>query len=332
MRAVISFFFLSLFSLNVFADEALNTYTYRVTLPQVSGYTCNVDAARLGDRFAQSTEFEVIKSECTGTTHMTDRGKSYPLSIIVVTYRAKSPAAPYTAVIDAEFYQPSADSFVTLYPTFEACVEDINDQWAAYRNNTGLVPVSYFCEQRAIAGYPANYRLKIEGFGKPKASIYNFHGYRDFDAAAKSQVKGLLQSLGATIVKEMDSEIFYYSATSLSVGKQSFAFFQDMNECVSQIPDATTVLQGLGATMAIVRCAVSQDKLYQGQITLEGVSNTNWVASNDFGYRSPTYFSFAECMQDKSRAVNEARGLGGICARDVGAAEERYKLNVFSKY
>ena len=329
--------FLSLFILAlipaglVHADDTkpLNTYTYRVRLAQTER-SCAEEASLLAARFHAATRFELVKSECGGASATTDG--NHPLNIFVVTYMAEYLPRSFSVTLDPEVYWPKpSENTNDLYTDYNDCAADLPNQTARFEANTGLVAVAAYCEPKdSFARTTVTYRLKIESFGDPKTRLFDFHNFRNFDELATNQVRAMLTGAGASIVKEKDGEVFYYAVSPVNVSTNSFAAFENSEQCTAQISDAAAILEKLGAKQIVIRCAPRAEL---GGVELNSVSDTGWAVSNDYGLRSPAYYSFGECMQDKPRYLDErgSYALGGICARDITLSGDVYKIDVFSR-
>ncbi len=328
----LSLFVFALFSAGfvVHADEGkpLNTYTYRVRLAQTER-SCAEEAAMLGQRFQSATGFEVVKAECVGSAEMRDSEGSHLLNILVVSYKAEYRANAFSAVIDPEAYWPlPLDNASSLYDTYSECAEDLSTQANFFEDNTGLVSVAAYCDPKN-SGSPA-YRLKIESFGTPKVRLFAFHGFRNFGEQANASVLEMIRKTGAVVTKEKSGEVFYYAAKPVNMSRESFGGFPNADHCTAQEGDAIKILQKLGAKEMILRCSPRAEL---SGVELQAVSDTNWFLSNDFGSRSPVYYSFQECMQDKPRYLEEKgeTALGGICVQDFSSSGEAYRIDTYSR-
>lgn len=309
----------------------LKTLTYRVRTPVLSK-TCENEATDLGSRFAKATQLKVTKAECLGVV-TSPQDSAIHLNVLVVTYLADAEVQPYAALFGYPGSERSGtpDIYEGIYPSYATCIADLPKQAANFERFTGLIAVDASCEAGKASA--STFVLTIHGFGKPGARLYTLRGFSEGVVRDKyDQIQALLLQGGANIVKEITGSYHYYAAKPVGLYHDRIAFFRVDAECSSQLTEFEAIARKAGANFVIAACPTSP---IGSGVFLESMSDSTALILNDYGRNSTDYFSFAECLQDKERMINQVvakgvRPLGGLCQAD--SLSGGYKLNLYMRY
>ncbi len=299
-----------------------NDQTYWVRLPE-SPEGCAQAAENVALRFARATGTSEVKGECRGVVELTAEGEVHRLFSVIVSYPSATELRPNSVVFGRAQFGSQPSRAAGVFPSYRSCLDQIPAQSAIYEEETGLEAVAAFCFPAGLRLGPdgksslTNYALQIDGFGKTASRL------RVFDAGARggmgdrglAQAASIVQRLGARVALLQGTHIFYYSEQGLSMSLESLAHFSRQNECEVQKDEAESILRKLGSREVLVNC-VNSDSSWSLMALREKVS----MFSRDFGASAPKYYTFDECLSDRSRVLGREGGyrapLGAICRSD----------------
>lgn len=316
------------FTTPAFASAPLQSFQYWVRVPANSS-SCEEVAAQVGNRFEASTHLSGVEKICRGVVKANFDGVAVNLYSILINYKAENPAELYTASLGglSDLGAPSPET--GSYPTYAECAAALEDQSAKYEHATDLQAVAAYCVPRH--GYRNGYTLNVDGFGRPKKRLGIFHpAFSADDSAFLGQVQAYLAANGAEIVRTKDDAFLYYAERSVSFRQQNFGFFHDLSQCETQIEVAATIFRSSGSkSEPLIRCA--GESAAGGSVELNGIAAGGYYLSAQTA--EPRYFSFDECMQDRSRVLQTGffygTRVGAICSDDLGGGNGQFAMQVY---
>jgi len=270
----------------------------------------------------------VNSTQCETTTTIPDG--SAQVYVVVVNYLAKYEVRPNIAAFgDSTGMGVNVpDAVNEMYANYGACLADIEQLSNTYYRATGLSVVAASCEPNSLENN--FYVLRLESFGQESTRLYLFQSFDPPAEHAISKVYTLISNYGGIVAKVQGGTFLYYAPQVLNLSSNQLALFRDASQCSSQVSDAQAIATAAGAQTAIVSCISLTD--VPGITSLEVVSDVTTMLTNNYGYHSPNYFSFAECQQDKARLLSQAHGAyGAICAPSDQNPNE-YNAEVFGRF
>ena len=330
-------FFVLFLNQSAFANDPreLKRFYYKLSVLSETSLTCEQQADMLKARFASISKTLVVESLCKGQNEILDVNQVYRTNKIILTYMSERELVPYTAYFGNEYFgTPGAAE--GIYTSYKACLTDMQSKVTSFETLTGLSVVGASC-QRGTYTYDKNFVLKIDGLSsdpkqKPNQKLYAFafKSRGSLNLGLLEDIKQLVAKIGGEAVTLINGTVFYYSKNPISVGQNSFGIFEDSNHCNLQVNDVKDILTRAGSKNHIALCVKDVD--YPATEYLEVVSDNSLL--NTTSLSLPGYFSFEECMDDKSRAMDEAtsRGfkpLGAICKKFMNGYEMQIFRNFF---
>lgn len=323
-----------------FADDSNlpdKRFYYQIKLPQTNR-SCEQEAVELAQRFSEVTGLKVIDRVCKGTLELPDGDAKYSVYSVMLTYLAKREAHPYSVFFGNAFMDvPGAST--GIYPTYAACLSNLERQAALFEGQTGYRAVAATCQEGSYS-YEKTFVLRIDGFSsdpqlkEPKLRLYSFTAmFRgQADATLWTTVEHVVARLGAQVATSGRNAVFYYSKYPLPVRYEYLGEFILAEECASQLDEARAIFSNLGSKMVIARCLADKDPKFAGRATLEIVRDR---ASGDPSYvtNESQYYSYSECLNDRARLMDEASSRGytplGVLCRKTWS--DKYEAQLFKK-
>jgi len=321
-----------LFAFGIFAISTIalgEVHTY--TIPRIggTGEQCQKVESWVVDRFAKLTDTAVL-------THGCERNP-YRTFDLLIEY--SSPVAANLVTTFDNYGYVNA-----LYETSAECAAHIEEDFAVFRDATGLEPLLGYCiEDRRDQAIHNGWALRIDGFGKPKLEPQ--HIARDFYNGANDDVlsleKGLKDTLEAYGAQHTKVRIrsnpnrtiihaMYYSDKKLPLMQFSEGHFKSIEACESYRDDMREVFARAGGQSAIFFCGPSDLSsavyIYSAGVVMQPLA-TELTALK--------YSTFEAC--EAKRAETEASwrdGLsknvvGSMCAVEDAVTYENVRMRMF---
>jgi len=286
-------------------------FRYHVRIP-ATAHSCEQEAKLLQDRFTEATQLTNAQGACKQVLDVTFDEKHYTLYSLMVTYSAEAPVTPYSAVWGTLSYSGMPSTTVGgIYDTFDQCQAAIALKKAQFEQHTELSAVSAFCE---VAPYERQFLLKIDGFGIPAMKLFNQVPRTISGPELRAFLPEMIGKLGGQSVFVSGTSHFYFAKELFAIQEQAFGLMDTAEHCSLQIPEAIRIFQQAKSKHIYAVC----DGSSRG---LQAMGDTPHMILGDYGHGSILYYSFAECLSDKERVLNDeiAMGrspLGAICRPD----------------
>jgi len=305
--------------------KTLTNFNYQVHIPAENTATllgCNQAAQDLAQRFTAGTNIANAKGSCLSVVSATFDGQPTKIYSLQVDYIAESSAPLYSARVGGlvDLFSNSIDG---AYISYADCLADISNQTQAFTKSTSLIAVGAFCSPSDSN----DYFLQIDGFGKPQKTLGLVHqADGSQNTAIRLSISNLI-SKQATIIRTSGDAYYYYSAKPLNLEQVSFGLFRDEKQCTDQIESAKKILLAANSTAEIVNCVI--DEKISGAFVLSGIGDTNKMVQPI--WLQNTYFSFSECMSDRSAVIlrQQEKVSGAICTPDA-MNPSKYSMNLFN--
>lgn len=310
-------------SSNLFAMQPpqapeLNTYQYWVRIPQTNR-TCAEEANIMGDRFAQATRANgsvVTEKICRSVVTAPYDGAKNSLYSILITYKATREAWAYSALFGSMDFQSTPANTNGIYAKYSDCVAGLDAQATHYETETGLVAVAAFCQPSLMGD---TYTITVQGFGEPKRRLYVMKSAMtgEVNPELSQSMDHFLAGLDAHVVFRTETHYFYYRENYLELRQNMFGDFSNPAECAAQVATVSNIYTLGKSKQQIVACLPWGKKM-----ALNGLADGVMLS---YFSGDAVYYSFDECMQDRSRVMQANTGyysnpLGAICKEDYHAA------------
>ena len=317
-------------------------YAYETRIP--AGITdCATEARALGTRFEGATGARVLSATCKPAVDFVAEKNHYVLYPIVLSYSADQPFYPYTGNFgQAQIGTVFPSSTQGIYDSYSDCLGAREAQTRVFERQTGLQAVAAGCEP-GFGTLSPNYLLKVDAFAeipdayhKAKHHLYAF-GYKPIvpggDPLA-SRVSELIADQGGEDIEQEKGTFLYYSQYEVRVSADMLASLSSRDECVSQLADAEAIGRNLGSDKNFATCLPMSEKSPEGVNYLQLLRGGGYLIGTDFGTSSRRYYSFQECLNDRSLVLIEARKrndavAGGVCHSDDD--RRMYVLELFRR-
>jgi hypothetical protein len=266
----------------------------------------------VADRFNRSaqaienSQIQNVSGSCEGTHNVTDNdGTTYGVDTVVVSYLSTSQVQFYRANFTGQAFLDEPSAGTGLFDTYSACLAQLDKQQASFEAQTGLTAVATYCQHDTLGS--KTFSLTVEGFGVPKAKLYE---YTPAAEALQSKSTQLLQAAqlaittsGGQLTYVDDAHVFYYSKYSVPVTEMTLGEFKSVTECSVQLEDAKAALSTLKLDNGQALCTDDGNM----EIVGAGITYANGRTED----RQDRYASFEDCMKDKVRVVQNATSAGG---------------------
>lgn len=318
----------------VHAEEntSASVFEYWVRVPATS-LSCQEEAGVLAKRFTSATRISVKNSVCRGIIDSRVNGERLRLYSLSITYEANEKVRLYRALIGGSTEQWGSEVGVSGYSKYTECLEQIDDQTDLFVRNTRLPFVAAYCEPVHVVN-ATNYILNIESFGYPEAQLGSFN----FDANQPSEVTDsvlfrdsvkFIQSFGVEIVRVFGRVVYFYAKPNVYFNQNKFGRFNQLEECTVQQESVLNILKIPGNVRSLVEC-VSLPGLKEWVLYSLSGNKRFFLSENRV---TTQYYSFAECMDDRSRVLSTIQYVdhpaGAVCNEDL-FIPGIYRMNVFS--
>lgn len=309
------------------AMAPVQSHQYWVRIPQTN-ISCEEEANRLALKFETATQLKVTEKLCRGTIDATMGKEKVKLYSLLLTYPAEQKVSIKSTQLEAtsfgRYHSPKP-----AYDTYSDCVADLENQVQHFERQTQLPAIAAFCDRAksTLTGFA----LEIQSAGKPAAELNAFLlETPEVDARLEQDVRQFVESLGAQVVRDRGTTLFYYSAKPLSIRQPIFSNFTSPERCERQIEAIHAILRDSGSTKAYVRCLPSSNGMFTRTYTLaDGWAFLSRSEAED------VYYSFDECMSDRTRVLNERKNhwnaaVGALCVENP-LGDDRFKMEIYSK-
>jgi hypothetical protein len=295
--------------------------------------SCDEQAQTLAARFSSLTGRKITDAKCV--ERISVPGNSHrELDVIAITYTGSLEIIPAKTLVsgpdeETEF-QPG--QHYGIYSSYDNCLNDSNKQISNFEASTALKAFALTCEADQLFG--ESYIMTIMSFGNAKTHLYAFEPFRHaLSAQTKTLVSQMLKEAGASAIQSLGSTFLYYAPSPAPVRGQTLGLFNSEAQCSSQLSDVKKLVAKTGATVSSVTCISDSTTSY----SVEVIDNSFYWLKDDQGLDSPVYYSFSECMNDRSRYLANystvlGHAVGGLCEISTigSSALNQYRVVVFA--
>lgn len=332
-KQTIALIALSLLSATAFGADTSKPFSYRVKVPANTG-SCEDHAHSIATFFASVTRGKSVSGTCQGRQTLVDQGKSYDIDVVVVSYLADYEQIPNHAVFGANEFLGDGSPTAGVFKTYADCLAELSTQGPIFTAETGLTPVAGYCTASTQPAYPG-FSLTFDSFGEAKHKLYTYSEdgtgiYGQDNSQGLHAAQTAVQSAGGRIVWSDNFRLFYYNDYRISVSAENLGTFTEASQCSSQLAQARAIFVKAGLTGVTSYCQAQQAT---GTVIFTDLMAVGAGQNEVQDTASGRYDSFAECMSDLGRVIQNATSsggaiYGGLCSPNL-SGQDGFETHVF---